>query len=165
MNSNGNAADASSSGGRRRIRDWTYDKDFSWWQDGTSNQLCLAEKHVPMWAYTEDDELWWDGTFVVAYTNVAAANVARIVSDNINLFAPSPNNPNRVKNVSDRPTGDSTNRGGIARQGMDQLGSCHPGVVNFLVGDGSVRGISTTALPLTITQLTVVNDGNSAAIP
>ncbi|MDR1493006.1 MAG: DUF1559 domain-containing protein [Planctomycetaceae bacterium] len=45
------------------------------------------------------------------------------------------------------------------------LGSSHPETVNFLVGDGSVRGISITALPATICALTQVNDGDAVTIP
>jgi len=157
----------------RRIVNWTYDHDFSWWQDGTSNQLCLAEKFIPMWAYTEPyaqtpaSALWslyWDGGLTHAYVDYSAAKIARIVSDTPNLFSSSPNNPYRTKESGNIDPTPHTNPD-CDRAGMDQLGSMHSGIVNFLVGDGSVRGISVTASPLTITQLTVVNDGNEAAVP
>ena len=53
----------------------------------------------------------------------------------------------------------------VGREGKEQLGSCHTGIVNFLVGDGSVRAISITMLPRLVAELTVVNDGTAAALP
>ncbi|MDR1960152.1 MAG: DUF1559 domain-containing protein [Planctomycetaceae bacterium] len=143
----------------RRITDWTYTKTFSWWSDGTSNQLCLGEKHIPA-RYREDTtfpQVCWDGTYTVAYSNAGGGLMARIVSDDANLFARGPNDPN----YSTSPVSGGTPN----REGKEQLGSGHPGVVNFLVGDGSVHQISTTALPRLVTQLTIVNDGNAASLP
>jgi type II secretory pathway pseudopilin PulG len=143
----------------KRITDWTFSKSFSWWQDGSSNQLCLGEKHIPN--KYRDDTGWpqvvWDGTYTVAYNNHAGALMARIVSDDASLFARSPSDPNS----STSPVSGGTPN----REGKEQLGSGHPGVVNFLVGDGSVRSISITALPRLVTMLTIVNDGNSASLP
>jgi type II secretory pathway pseudopilin PulG len=143
----------------RRITDWTYSKSFSWWSDGTSNQLCLGEKHIP--ARYRNDMTWtqscWDGTYAGVYDNAGGGLMARIVSDNVNLFARSPND----SNYSTSPVSGGTPN----REGCEQLGSSHPGIVNFLVGDGSVHTISITTLPRLVTQLTIVNDGNPATLP
>jgi type II secretory pathway pseudopilin PulG len=156
MNSSGDQGDA---GSARRITDWTYSKNFSWWSDGTSNQLCLGEKHIP--TRFRDETTWpqvcWDSTYVASYTNDVAASMARIVSDDTNLFAMGPNDPNS----STSPVSGGTPN----REGKEQLGSGHSGIVNFLVGDGSVRSISITTLPRLVTQLTIVNDGNPTALP
>jgi hypothetical protein len=156
MNSGGDQADAGHWG---RITDWSYSRNFSWWADGTSNQLCLGEKHAPS-RFAEDTawpQVCWDGTYTVAYNNHAGGLMARIVSDDVNLFARGPGDPN----TSTSPvSGGSPNR-----EGKEQLGSSHPGVVNFLIGDGAVRPIAITALPRLITQLTIVNDGNPASLP
>jgi len=45
------------------------------------------------------------------------------------------------------------------------FGSSHPGVCNFLVGDGAVRGISVTTDPNLLIHLGVVNDGRAVALP
>ena len=138
----------------KRIVDWTYDRDFSYWQDGTSNQLCLGEKHIPAIYYeaTTYPQTCWDGTYMCTYSDASRGLMARMVSNDANLFARGPHDPNS----STSPTG---------REGKEELGSCHPGIVNFLIGDGSVRSISITTLPLLVTQLTIVNDGNAATLP
>jgi hypothetical protein len=45
------------------------------------------------------------------------------------------------------------------------FGSNHAGVINFLVGDGSVHGISTTANHENLLRLSMANDGASASLP
>ncbi|MDR1383393.1 MAG: DUF1559 domain-containing protein [Planctomycetaceae bacterium] len=154
-----NGGAQNNAGHGRRITNWTYSKSFSWWSDGTSNQLCLGEKHIP--ARYREDTTWtqssWDGNYHGVYNNAGAAMMARIVSDDANLFARGPNDPNS----STSPVSGGTPN----REGKEQLGSSHPGMVNFLVGDGSVHSISTTALPRLVTQLTIVNDGNPATLP
>ena len=46
-----------------------------------------------------------------------------------------------------------------------QLGSAHSGVLNALVGDGSVRGIPKTVEPYLLWQLTYVNDAAAVTLP
>ena len=169
------------------ISSWTFDKDFSWWQDGTSNQFCLAEKFIPSWAYSRPVfatnsipgfgggsgsnpyGLAWDGGYHAMYSAWYSGGInARIVSQSSNLFGRSPNDPNRsLASKAIVPIGGEPGGQGITRRdgGEEQLGSCHSGVVNFLIGDGAVRSISITTLPKLVTELTIVNDGNPAAIP
>jgi hypothetical protein len=45
------------------------------------------------------------------------------------------------------------------------FGSFHPGICHFLIGDGSVRGISVTTRPLHLIRLSDVADGVSVTIP
>jgi prepilin-type N-terminal cleavage/methylation domain-containing protein len=138
MNSNGNQSDANHG---RRITNWVLDKSFAWWSDGTSNQFCLAEKHVPSKYYNTETypQSCWDGMYAGTWAGAAAGLMSRVVSDSPNLFARAPDDPN----TSTNPTS-----GGVPdREGKEQLGSGHPGVVNFLIGDGSVRTISISTLP------------------
>jgi hypothetical protein len=45
------------------------------------------------------------------------------------------------------------------------FGSWHPGVCQFVLGDGSVRGLAvTTGLPV-LEAFSVVDDGESTALP
>jgi type II secretory pathway pseudopilin PulG len=163
MNSGGNAGNEYH---RMRVVDWNYNQTITnWWSDGTSNQLCFAEKFVPGWAF--NDKGWpaqyWDGTFTDTFPHPSAARMARIVSDCPGLFAQGINDPDRPsKTVKSEPTDQTT---GQTNGGNEQLGSCHPGTVNALVGDGSVHTLAITMLPLTTTQLTIVNDGNPAVLP
>jgi hypothetical protein len=144
----------------KRITDWTYEKGFGWWKDGTSNQLCLGEKHIPE-KYRNDEggpQVCWDGSYGGVYNNEGGGIMARIVSDNANLFAASPS----TEPVSSSPVATG---GTPIREGCEQLGSSHPGIVNFLVGDGSVHTFSTTMLPRLATHLTIVNDGEPVSLP
>ncbi|MDR2169652.1 MAG: DUF1559 domain-containing protein [Planctomycetaceae bacterium] len=157
MNSGGNPGNAAHS---RRITNWSYDRTMdSYWSDGTSNQLCFAEKYIPGWAYesTVIQAILWDGFYSCSYTNAGAALVGRVVSDNANLFARLRNDPNRTASVNTNPL--------INRPGMEQLGSCHTGIVNVMIGDGSVRSVSINTLPLTMARLANVRDGNSVSLP
>jgi hypothetical protein len=166
MNSGGQSQNV---GHYKRITKWEYIYDITYWADGTSNQFCLGEKFIPSWAYNApvvvgDHSLLWDGGFELCYNNPGGAIMARIVSKNVNLFSQSPNNPNRTRESGNTdPTGGSDK--GWNREGMDQLGSQHSGIVMFLVGDGSVHPVSTGALPETITRLTIVNDGQTVSLP
>jgi hypothetical protein len=153
MNGDGNQNTVSHG---RRIVDWTYSKSFAWWSDGTSNQLCLGEKHIPN-KYRETTvwpQICWDSAYSMVFYSNNAHNCARIVSDDACLFARGPNDPNT-----------STSPVAGTRDGKEQLGSSHVGIVNFLVGDGSVHTISIATLPRLVTQLTIVNDGNVANLP
>lgn len=144
----------------KSIADWKYDRDMTNWLDGTSNQWCFAEKYIPGWAYGADDdpENLWDGGFQIVFPNWEGAHIGRIVGPDANLFArglKDPNRPNRSTNVN--PT--------EHREGNEMLGSCHAGVVNVLIGDGSVRGASTIMLPQTAARLTNTQDGNPVMMP
>jgi prepilin-type processing-associated H-X9-DG protein len=44
-----------------------------------------------------------------------------------------------------------------------RFGSKHPGVVNFLFGDGAVRGLSLTTPANILASLGTVNDGNASS--
>jgi hypothetical protein len=46
-----------------------------------------------------------------------------------------------------------------------RFGSEHPSVINFAIGDGSVRGINSAADTATLSNLSDVDDGNPAQIP
>jgi prepilin-type N-terminal cleavage/methylation domain-containing protein len=162
MNSGGNIGSESH---RNRIVNWTYNQTFAWWSDGTSNQLCFAEKFIPAWAFSDTGwpAQYWDGSYTDTYPNQGCARMARIVSDCPDLFAQSPNDPDRPsKTVNSEPTEQTV---GQHHGGNEQLGSSHPGVVNALVGDGSVHTLSITMIPLAATRLTVVNDGNPEVMP
>ncbi|MDR1485333.1 MAG: DUF1559 domain-containing protein [Planctomycetaceae bacterium] len=162
MNSGGNIG---SEGHRKRIVNWTYSQTFEWWSDGASNQLCFAEKFIPGWAYRDVGwpAQYWDGSYADTYPNQGCARMARIVSDTPGLFATGINDPDRPdKSHKSEPTDQTV---GQTNGGNEQLGSCHPGIVNALVGDGSVHTLPITMRPLVTTRLTAVNDANVAALP
>ncbi|MDR0869735.1 MAG: DUF1559 domain-containing protein [Planctomycetaceae bacterium] len=160
---NGNEPGGSAEGGSseaKSIIDWRYDRDMSAWADGTSNQWLFAEKYIPGWAYgaDADPENLWDGGFFVLFPNWEGAHVGRIVGPQANLFArglKDPNRPNRSTDVNPAQH----------REGNEMLGSSHPGVVNVLLGDGSVRSASITMLPMTAARLANTQDGVAVSMP
>ena len=137
------------------IESWKLRDTFARWSDGTSNQLVLGEKHIPSWAQSDQSMtgMAWNGGYQFTFRENAAHNVARFVSGHANMMAGGPNDP---------VTRDNT----ISPQdivGQCTLGSSHSGIVNFLVGDGSVHSISKTMNPLMLWRITAVNDGASVS--
>ena len=145
------------------IQNWTYNDKIGRWRDGTSNQLLFGEKHIPTQAASPSENRHgsWNGGYQVTIgdshgdtdSGNFAHNVARLVTDHANLFARSPS----VANTTD-----------VEPQtvlGQFTLGSSHPGVVNFLIGDASVRSIPKTTPAMVIWQLTNVADGETVALP
>ena len=148
-------------GWSRSLVDWTYDKNFAYWRDGSSNQLCIAEKHVPSWALSDETEngAYWHGSYLYAARENFAHNGGRIVSQHADLIArstteTSTNNPNQS------PHGDSWQL-----EGRFTLGSSHAGVLNALVGDGAIRSVSKMTDPTIMWRLTNVSDGVAVSLP
>lgn len=137
---------------------WISRDDLSWWADGTSNQVVIGEKHVPSRdinkCTTSTDG---DCSFLFISSSSREFAVGRhIGGTNGVTFARSPNY-----------------RAGSRPHNNYQFGSCHSGTCNFLLGDGSVRTIS-TQIPATtwetagqkdvLCSLAHVNDGTPVSI-
>jgi hypothetical protein len=141
------------------IGSWYPVDTFAWWSDGTSNQLVVGEKFIPKdymgdcrtisgnaRSYTTDCSILAAGrlntmaAFRVYYARFAKGNADNTISDITNY----------------------TGTNGV------HWGGIHPGVSNFLVGDGSVHSISTT-IPTgnnsMFYYLGRVDDGNSVTMP
>jgi type II secretory pathway pseudopilin PulG len=138
-----------------RISDWQWRDDFSWWQDGSSNQLCIGEKHVPVWAETaaSNQANHWNGAWFMTSEMFESWNVARCVCNKANLVARSPGDPLTAAVDSD------------PQQGGTAFGSSHTSGMMFLIGDGSVRPIAKTVTPLILCQGTKVHDGTAPDFP
>ncbi|MDR1268199.1 MAG: DUF1559 domain-containing protein [Planctomycetaceae bacterium] len=139
------------------ITDWEYRDTMAWWSDGTSNQLCFGEKFIPAWAIgsTTGNSNYWDGAWYQTGNSISAYNVARCVWNTPRLFGRSPNDSNRATDSAPNASDEAT----------ESLGSSHPGIANFLLGDGSVRSIDVTTRPMIMLYLTNTQDGNVAALP
>ena len=157
--------------------------DFSWWRDGTSNQLVLGEKHIP------NNRLGISRNGTVAAVRDYTADVSYIVgarwgmpglarnilSQSTKLASPSDleYERNGIQPVNgptgpgtDRWAGGTTPSTGNSLNGGYDFGSAHPGIVNFLIGDGSVRGIAKTTPKRTIlAHLVHVSDGQPISLP
>jgi prepilin-type N-terminal cleavage/methylation domain-containing protein len=144
----------------RSISNWTLQANFSRWNDGTSNQIAIVEKNIPIWALggSSDVSSYWDGAWFFTYFKASAYNTARLVcwtghtscSENISR------NMNYPNTVDENPE---------TQEGAFKLGSGHPGIFNILVGDGSVRGITVTTPSQIVWRLTCVDDGETVTFP
>ena len=147
------------------VRTWRPRDSFSWLADGTSNQILVGEKHllprdmdkcVPDSTSTVDCSIFVQGA-------VGAAGSTR---DGMGGFYQPVENSINDYNGVDKDDG--------AHSGW---GSAHPGVINFVLGDGAVRALSlttptgpirTTPFPIELSvfrRLCMVNDGLPVAIP
>jgi hypothetical protein len=141
------------------IMDWTYRESFAYWQDGSSNQFVMIEKYVPAWAISDDTNAAnsWYGGYQNSAENSDNYNLARGVPVNARLFGRAPNDSNR----SDSSISAHDSPGYC----LETLGSYHPGIVNVLFGDGSIRAASITTRPEIMWQLTHTSDGTSVSLP
>jgi type II secretory pathway pseudopilin PulG len=144
------------------LTSWTQRDALAWWTDGASNQIVLGEKFIPAWALGKDGvsaAQRWDGSYFMAYGGDRHHNVGRAVftDGGRTPFGNGPNDP-RI------PNGTLPNASGFT--GSYGFGSSHPGgVVNFILGDGSVHVFPVTTSPTVMHNLARVNDGNVAELP
>ncbi|MDR1268024.1 MAG: DUF1559 domain-containing protein [Planctomycetaceae bacterium] len=137
---------------------YTFATKISAWQDGTTNQLILGEKHVPATelkneggTVTSSGLGKWDGSYL-------------FISQN------SPNHVFRI--VHAQNDGSATDTFGLVQKKEETggyaefgFGSNHSGVVNFCIGDGSVRSIPLTFSPTILAYLADINDAHNASLP
>jgi hypothetical protein len=124
---------------------WAPRDTFSWWTDGTSNQVTIGEKYM---APHEQYVHWHDGTW---------------------LFSSWQSHPGIARSFKNEwPIA----RSGLwentteCHHAKSRFGSYHPGSCNFLIGDGSVHSFSvTTPAESIMFRLANVNDGVSVSIP
>ncbi|MCL2006023.1 MAG: DUF1559 domain-containing protein, partial [Planctomycetaceae bacterium] len=123
---------------------WTPTDTFAYWSSGASNQLLLGEKYyAPHEQFTHTNDGTW---FVITYPSM------------IGLF----------RGFHDLfPMARSGVWENVANCGHARFrfGSWHPGVVNFVLGDGSVRGISQTTPTRTMFALGHVQSTESVSLP
>jgi prepilin-type processing-associated H-X9-DG protein len=129
--------------------------------DGTSNQFLLGEKYVhpDNLGLCNNEGL---STYISGDCTYLTLGEHRIAAARVTF----------------RYTGSSTNgdcplrsakeldRTALPHSGQAQFGSWHPGVCNFVFGDGAVKSIANTAHPSKLlTPLATVDDGVTVAFP
>lgn len=143
---------------------WSCRDTMARWSDGTSNQLLFGEKHIPLGQVGRCDfgENWVteatynDCSYLMGGQNHGAANYSRPLQ----MYWDANNEPWMLY----PPLSNAKDHVGV--YGPDYgFGSYHTGVCNFLAGDGSVHGISTTVALSVIGRLGDVSDGKAVSIP
>jgi hypothetical protein len=169
----------------RRLVSWTSRDTMAWWLDGTSNQIIFAEKHIPtglvnQCAHSNDggtlatplqrakrdctflgyDESNYDGSTVYGDTSFLPGilNTFHLVDTYTTHYDPKfiPTNPSQYS------VPDSAYENNMYTYAA---GSTHPGIINILIGDGSVRSFSKAGNPKILVYFGIVNDGNIATLP
>jgi prepilin-type N-terminal cleavage/methylation domain-containing protein len=151
--------------------------NLSWLSDGTSNQICFAEKHIPRWAFDSQPTArdlagknphgYWDagifnigakhGNWALVTMRVNAPAGSTATSSNVVSVARGPNDPS-----TPLPT---SNTNAAPENPNYSLGSSHTEIFNVLLGDGTVHSFPTTIAQEMLVRFVRVNDGQSVSMP
>jgi type II secretory pathway pseudopilin PulG len=113
------------------VQKWQYRDNFSWLSDGTSNQIMIGEKLIYFDAVGVCRDAAAANRPYVGDCSIFASGEWKCMAMSRSFNAAIENN--YKKTPSDFYT-----------ENRSQWGSSHPGVCNFLIGDGSVRAIAVT---------------------
>jgi len=150
---------------------------MSLWADGTSNQFILSEKHIPTNKLNENGLVEtdnWDGSWL--FTSPENPNhVARVLNCNIGDNGTAKTGTGQPEYV--RPVGRASQGNEGWEEGLDneyvtspignnwRLGSYHPMVLHFALGDASVRTVGLTTDAAILAMFADVDDGNTVRLP
>ncbi len=131
------------------VENWSSRDTFASWQDGTSNQFLVGEKHFPVirpigvcgGSVTHEDCSYLKAPLRSAYSTQAARQF------------------DKPEAVIHTPGID------LAGENHNVFAAPHAGVCNSLIGDGSVRGISVTTSIILLRRLSDRRDGTPVALP
>jgi hypothetical protein len=136
---------------------------MAWWQDGTSNQIIIGEKHIPAGKVggTESGGVTGDISYLCFGGDYSSMGGLRVIvcgvdSYGVNVVAPLRRPQDFVNTTS--IIFEETNSGA-------SFGSWHAGICNFLIGDGSVRPIAVTTPTTILGAIAIVNDGQPVSVP
>ena len=134
------------------VTEWEPRDSFAWLKDGTSNQLMFGEKFFSSTYRNSQlgscDYIGDDCSYLG--TDAGGTNVTSI-SRTFDNFGPA-GGPIALPNET---TGNPPHR----------FGTAHPGICNFLIGDGSVHAISATTPQSILMALATVDDGEAVSLP
>ncbi|MDR2763231.1 MAG: DUF1559 domain-containing protein, partial [Planctomycetaceae bacterium] len=145
---------------KRFITSWQPRDTFSWWIDGTSNQIVVGEKFIPAKLVDKVPESLkesqWDGGNLNTNFTHGNMNTAR------GIYSLLPSIKRSPYDILDTEFYGSAGNNANIQHAV--FGGIHPSVANFLFGDGSIRGISPNVNWATIHSLGKVNDGGVVSL-
>jgi type II secretory pathway pseudopilin PulG len=103
---------------------WTCRDQISWWTSGTSNQLIWGEKSIPLGGLATQELAWRHDQNIICGHQAEGRNwtIGRGLGESFLIRSP-------TESITDH---------------HQYFGSWHTGICNFLLGDGSVKGINIT---------------------
>ncbi|MDR1923874.1 MAG: DUF1559 domain-containing protein [Planctomycetaceae bacterium] len=127
---------------------WSPRDTFAWWSDGTSNQLLIGEKHYPQNRPIKHEGNGGDFSYLTAYPwHNGGHSIVRLLANGSHTFIA------RGQEYQ-----------GLQDEGFLHFGSPHVGICNFLIGDGSVHGLSAATSSEILFGLGSVRDGKPVSL-
>lgn len=147
---------------------WKARDKTSWWKDGTSNQIIFGEKHIPLGMVGKCDKDFHvppdGGTSAQAsYGDCSYLTFGEERASSFRIVADMNTNHcwGGAASGGFRPGLIAPNNYLYNRNNNGAFGSYHPGVCNFVLGDGAVRGLSVTIPPESLANFGKVDSGKS----
>jgi prepilin-type N-terminal cleavage/methylation domain-containing protein len=151
---------------------WELTATMSRWEDGSSNQFLVGEKNIPFdqlnacEATSTDNSKSLDCSYLTASDAVNTYGNVRPMVVHQDDVANAANSGAGVWGVwcpiDEIPSGDTI---WGSYKNRVSFGSYHPGVCNFVLGDGAVVAIAVTTPNHILYKLSHINDGNTVTIP
>ncbi len=153
---------------------WQVRDDMSRWADGTSNMIIMAERHIPVSRQGQckkhagagnENRYKKDCSFLAADGGDSAFGFLTSPKDSKVDFG-----GKLLPRSLDWGSGPNNLGGSDGTADVNALfgygyGSYHPGGLNILVGDASVRFIGTTVNPNLLVRLSHIDDGEPVSLP
>ena len=120
---------------------WQPRDTMSWWNDGTSNQIVVGEKHILADFVGTCGPNGDNGTTPFNSNRWKLGDCSMLITGDWNTLSSAMSfNAQLARGPSDVGSNDPN----FGLEWVPHWGSCHTGTVNFLMGDGSVQAIPVT---------------------
>ena len=132
---------------------WKPRDAMSWWRDGASNQILFGEKHIPasrIGTCRNEPYGFIDCSYLLV-SNRNHATAGRVAATTLSQKVIAYNA--MVSSENGSPESDFA------------FGSWHPGVCQFLIGDGAVRSFAVSTSQILFCNLSDVQDGIAQTLP
>ncbi|MDR2755212.1 MAG: DUF1559 domain-containing protein [Planctomycetaceae bacterium] len=137
---------------------WQPRDTMAYWQDGSTNQILFGEKHFPVRTGVDYPAGKGENNNVGDNTYLTAWDGGSGVVFTTRTFDDTGSGLRHIARSRDDITTTQDN-------GVSYFGSAHSSICNFLIGDGSVRGVSVTTSATLMRNLADVQDANPVSLP